>query len=104
MLLQNGRIFNLKLNKEKLSQESESKVEGDIVSFAEDIENGKILYIVTKVAQGSNSTVKLYAFAQGELKDISESVKAQAQEVAIDSNIIPLFSPEDNTQVVIMSQ
>ena len=104
MLLQNGRIFNLKLNKEKLSQESESKVEGDIVSFAEDIENGKILYIVTKVAQESNSTVRLYAFAQGELKDISESVNAQAQEVAIDSKIIPLFSPEDNTQVVIMSQ
>ena len=80
---------------------------GKIVSFFEDLEHGRILYIITKDApwekSGYQFTDRMYGFSKGKLFNFSESTVATGV-VNATSKVVPYFSPNDNTQVIIMDQ
>ena len=72
-------------------------MKGKIQSICCDLEHYRILYVLTI----HEKKPELYAFTEGQLYPITSVV---ANTLTINTEIIPFFSPADNTQIVMMDK
>ena len=70
------------------------KVDGRIISFAQDKEHSRILYILT---ESRNGEIKVWGYSKEKLYDLTS-----AMEVTADCKIIPYFAPADETQMIVL--